>query len=112
MLVDFRTIIWYATSMPRKITQLQELASQMVGDGKSPNLFFVTDCSVVVTVTRCFETAYRHWNQLANRFYDERVECSLEDRRYGTICTVEPETENSTKLVAIDSSREFLKLYG
>jgi hypothetical protein len=66
--------------------RLNQLASELVGDGKSPNLYFVTEAGRVLTVTTDGRTAYLQWRALANR----RIECGLEDREHGVVCSVEP----------------------
>ena len=91
---------------PKKIKELQELATKMVGDGKNPNLFFVTDRGVTIMVTRSFQTAYSQWQSLAHR------ESALEDRKWGVIASVEPRddgTANHKQLIIIDDSHSFLK---
>ena len=98
--------------MKAKIKQLQELATDMVGDGKTPNLFFVSEQGVIITVTRDFEIAYEQWLSLASGY--SRVECALEDRRYGTICSVEPRTDdmgNNKQMITIDDSDSFRRMY-
>lgn len=78
----------------------------MVGDGQSPNVFFVTDQGVVVTITRSFETAHKEWKVLSER--SPLVESALEDRKQGTICDVSPEDDGG-KLIRRDDSGWFLK---
>lgn len=81
---------------------LNALATEMVGDGKSGNLFFVTDQGNVVTVSGDFKVAYGHWKQLAAR--RPLIESALEDRHHGVIASVEPEDENGPGLVVFDDS--------
>jgi len=76
---------------PKKINELEALASNLIGDGQSPNLYFVTDRGVVVTVTRSFEVAREEWKQLSRR--SPRLECALEDRKVGVLASVEPESD-------------------
>lgn len=87
---------------PAKTPALQSLASDMVGDGKSPNLYFVTDGGVTVTVTRNRELALREWRELAKRF--PRVECALEDRKTGVLCSVAPESDAPGARLIVESS--------
>jgi len=94
---------------PKKIKELEFLATRIVGDGKAPNLFFVTDQGNVVTTTRNFHIAYEHWRQLASRL--PKVECALEDRRFGCIASIEPKDDGSKVLVKIDDSSLFHKFY-
>jgi hypothetical protein len=66
--------------------RLNQLASELVGDGKSPNLYFVSQDGRVLTVTTERRVAYLHWCDLART----RIACSLEDREAGMLCSVEP----------------------
>lgn len=85
-----------------KIKEFEEMATSMVGDGKSPNLFFVGLKGKIITVTRDFETAYRQWQGLGRS-----QETSLEDRKTGTIATVQPIEDGSEILEVIDDSHTF-----
>lgn len=87
----------------QKIRPLEELARSVIGDGKTPNLYFVTDRGVVVTVTRSAEAAYRHWRELAKR--SPRVESAVEDRQAGCLASVAPDDDGSTRLIIIDDMR-------
>lgn len=92
--------------MKAKIESLEKLARNMVGDGNSPNLYFVSDCGVCITITRNFSLAYQQWRALADRI--PRIESALEDRKNGTIADVSPESDDSgAKLIFTDSSRQF-----
>lgn len=92
-------------TLPQNIPALQLLASVVIGDGKAPNLFFVADRGVIITVTRSFERAHNEWSALASRF--PRAECALEDRKTGVIACVEPNEGNEARLVTWDDSRTF-----
>lgn len=72
----------------KKIKELDALATEMVGDGQKPNVFFVTNKGKVTTITRHFETAHREWIKFAT----QRVESMLEDRQTGVIASagIEP----------------------
>ena len=89
--------------MKTKIKELQTLSADMIGDGKSPNLFFVNDQGVTVTITRDFDIAYAEWRKLA--YFSSGQECALEDRKFGCIASVE-RGENNRKDI-IDDSRVF-----
>lgn len=67
----------------KTIKELNALATDMVGDGGKPNLFFVTQDGQVVTVSRNFEVAHKEWQQLAM----QRVESMLEDRQTGVVAS-------------------------
>ncbi len=86
---------------PAKIAALEILACDMVGDGKAPDLFFVTDQGVVITVTRNKSVAYDEWRNLAAR--RPMVESAMESRRFGVIASVEPESDKpGARLIVID----------
>lgn len=89
---------------PRKIEACEALARNMVGDGKSPNLFFVSIGGTNVMITRDFNAAYHAW-----RAIPRHIESALEDRKWGTVCSNEPEEDGSSKLVVTDDSRSFMK---
>ena len=76
-----------------KVKQLNQLASELVGDGKKANVFFVTQKGDVVLVTTDFSAAYRYWNNLAG----QRIESALEDRQTGVICSAGMEPSYSDK---------------
>lgn len=56
----------------------------MVGDGGTPNLFFVSTCGVIVAILRNGEVAHQMWLDLRARNY--HVPACLEDRRNGVLC--------------------------
>lgn len=94
--------------MKTKIKPLQTLATDMVGDGKNPNLFFVTEQGITITVTRDFNLAYRQWETLAHTY--PQIESVLEDRQWGTICSVEPRNDvDHKRLFIFDDSLAFRK---
>lgn len=92
-------------SKPKRIPQLEEFASATIGDDKTPDLFFVSDNGSIVTVTRNFDLAYRHWLQLAARY--SLTECALENRTFGVLASVEPAREGSTAMVRLDYTGVF-----
>jgi len=75
-----------------KIEILEKIPREMVGDGKSPNVYFVSTLkNGVVLITRDWELAYNYWRGLP-----DEVQPSLEDRQTGVLCSVDPdETEDS-----------------
>lgn len=81
---------------------LEALARELVGDGKSPNLFFVSSEGNVILISRDFDVAYLKWKQHAQ---DRDHESALEDRQYGVISSVEPSEDESGRLVVRDDSR-------
>jgi hypothetical protein len=81
----------------KRCNDLEQLACNMVGDGKAPNIFFVTVEGSVQLISLDVELAYTAWRRIPRN-----IESSLEDRQYGTICTVEPEHDGSKKLIVID----------
>lgn len=64
-----------------KVKKLNDLATEMVGDGKKKNVFFVTVKGDVVLIAVDFAQAYGYWRSLANT----RVQCMLEDRQTGVL---------------------------
>lgn len=89
-----------------KIPQLEELASEMIGDGGSPDVFFVSLKGNIVLITIEFEEAYQKWRESRWGRLGCHQESTLESRQYGVICFVEPE-EDSQKLVVHDDSEEY-----
>ena len=87
------------------VQRLNQLATEMVGDGGDPDVFFVTDKGNVVTVSTSYAVARAHWEKLRDRF--PRAECALENRNYGVISSVEPHEDDSTRLVVRDDDRDF-----
>lgn len=84
-----------------RIKQLETLASNVIGDGKSPNLYFVSEFSKgVVMVSRDFDAAYSYWKSLPRT-----IETSLEDRKIGVICSTCPVADGAAKLVTYDDSQ-------
>lgn len=83
-------------------TTLEGIATSCVGDGKTPNLYIVTDRGKVQTVTTDGPTALRHWRKLAAR--RPLTECALEDRIVGCLASVEPADDDDPTLVLIDDS--------
>jgi hypothetical protein len=84
----------------QRIELLEGLASQVIGDGQKPNLYFVTVEGNVVLVSRDFDIAYDHW-----RYLPRNVETALEDRLIGVICSTEPVEDGAKQLVTYDDSR-------
>lgn len=76
-------------------TKLDQLATNLVGDGQAPNLFFVsrlaesTDetVSTVLTITADFGVAYRQWLSLSGRC--PSLLPMLEDRVHGVLASVD-----------------------
>ena len=63
--------------MPKKTKVLEELATKMVGDGKSPNLYFVSSDGAIVAITVDLDDA----NDIARNHTDVLIE----DRKEGLI---------------------------
>ena len=87
--------------MKRK-TVLDAIATSMVGDGKSPNLFFVSDDKGVIMVTPSFEIAYIYYRSCTKRHFGE---IALEDRAHGGVASVEYD-ESEREYTSMDDSRE------
>jgi hypothetical protein len=90
-----------------KIKQFEDMARSLVGDGKKPNLYFVSIKGVIVTITRDFETAYNQWRNISQ---GTTQETALEDRQTGTLASVEPETDQpNAPLTTIDDTWHFMR---
>jgi hypothetical protein len=84
---------------------LEELAREMVGDGKSPDLFFVSVGGNIVMIAQDFHQAYYAWQSFSESM---EIETALENRQYGVIASVEPEDdEPGSRLVRLDDSEGF-----
>lgn len=83
-------------------TQLDEMARTIVGDGKSPNLYFVSEKGLVVLVERSYLKARKRWEQLPRN-----VETCMEDRLTGVIASNEPDEDGSKRLVVIEDFDTF-----
>jgi hypothetical protein len=71
------------TRAPSSVSYIAKLASDMVGDGKGPNLYFVTDVSTGETFALCAE--YESAVTLA-----KSVEhATVEDRSQGVVWSTE-----------------------
>lgn len=80
---------------------LNQMARNMVGDNKGPNMFFVTNAKGdSITATTDFAVAYGHWKMLAQS--SPRRECCLEDRKYGVLASISPDEDG--KLVLHDET--------
>ena len=88
-----------------KVKQLNELATAMVGDGGKTNVFFVSLESNVELVTTHFDTAYDFWKSLAAKYDYRQIESTLEDRKWGVICSREKDEEG--RWGVIDDSNQF-----
>lgn len=94
-----------------KIKELQDMARNMVGDGKSPALYFVTTKNQgTILVTRNFRSAYDLWRRLAST--EKNNWPCLEDRKQGTICSCEPENDDgSGKVTTFEDAAEYRRHY-
>lgn len=94
---------------PQKIEQLEALAREMVGDGGTPNLFFVSISGVIVLISRDGSTAHEYWRALVQsscRF----MSCMLEDRKNGVLCSREPADDNGgNRWITTDDFEQFIK---
>jgi hypothetical protein len=95
-----------------KINQLEKLASELVGDGKRPNLFFVSVAGEVRLIARDFDLAYDAWRGLPYSCgLSPHAEVLLEDRLHGVICQTQLEVERpdtgAKVRITIDDSKNF-----
>lgn len=82
------------------IQELNDMATRLVGDAQSPNLYFVTDRANVVMVSADATAAYNYWLALAAR--RPHVESALEDRQHGVLASVEPRSDADGRLAIFD----------
>jgi hypothetical protein len=86
-----------------RVEALERLASELVGDGELPNLYFVSDHEGIILISQDFDIAHEAWQELP---YDK--ESSLEDRLSGVICSTSPR-DDSDELETWDDSINSLK---
>ena len=86
-----------------RVKLLNDLARELVGDGKRPNLYFVTDQGDTVLIASDLEIAREAWGKLAARY--PLQECALEDRLYGVIASVEPVDDTEGAPLEVYASR-------
>jgi predicted glutamine amidotransferase len=86
-----------------RIKELNKLATEMVGDGQSPNLFFVSINGNILMVTTDFPAAHALWSRLPRD-----VETMLEDRQNGVLASTEPVDDGSKVLRTYDDSNHML----
>ena len=94
--------------MKSQAPELDSLARNLVGDDKSPNLFFVSfglgpQRFGVRLVTCDFDVAYSYWRAHADTRFGESL---LEDRQHGTLASVEYD-EETREYVEQDDTRTF-----
>lgn len=89
--------------LSQKITALEELASELIGDGATPNVFFVSMAERgVIMLTTDGEAAHNFWGALPRN-----VETSLEDRHNGTVASTEPVEDGSKVMRTYDDFARF-----
>lgn len=94
----------------KRIEPLEKVAQEMVGDGKSPNVFFVSRDGNIILISLSFVTAYEAWREISNQ---RTTETALEDRQTGVLAAIEPESEHrGAKLVRYDDTGDMLKRAG
>jgi len=89
----------------KRIESLENIARETVGDGKSPNLFFVSVEGNIGMITQDFLAAYRYWRDLPRN-----IETALEDRKTGTICDTTPIEDGSAILRTYDDAPRKIRL--
>lgn len=74
---------------------LDKLARDLVGDGRAPNLFFVSlEGRGVITVTENGHAAHQEWFMLACGVeHSRRLLPQLEDRLHGTVASVKQDED-------------------
>ncbi len=86
-------------------SELQDVASEVVGDGKRPNIFFVSSEGRIILISLDFDVAYEAWVKVSD--VAKKVETALEDRQTGVIASVEPLEDRGGELVWMDDSATF-----
>ena len=90
-----------------KVKAMERYATERVGDGKTPNLYFVSEEGMgVVLISRFFDTAYSFWRTLS-----KLKQTSLEDRKFGVICSTERRSKGLYAYETIDNSVQFKKFF-
>ena len=93
-----------------RITEMEALARDMVGDGKMPNVYFVSEFSKgkdgpgLVMISRDLNAAYTFWQSLPRTF-----ETTLEDRLTGVLASTEPIEDGSKILRTWDDTARMIK---
>lgn len=85
------------------VAALDQLARDYVGDGGSPNAFFVSVKGRVLMVSFDFLPAYQTWKAWSSPIEEETT---LEDRQHGVLASVEPD-EGTGRLRRFDMTTEF-----
>lgn len=94
--------------MNNKKGAMDELATQMVGDNKNPNTFFVSVKNSVTLITTDFNIACDYFRRMVkHRYTQENWEVTLEDRKWGVICSREQNEQG--KWVTYDDELTFRK---
>lgn len=76
-----------------KIETLEAIPRKMVGDGKAPNVYFVSTLKDgVILITRDFQAAYDYWRNLP-----KAVHPILEDRQTGVLGDCEQDENEEGK---------------
>ncbi len=84
-----------------RLQALESLASETIGDGKTPNIFFVTVEGRVVVVTQDLMIAKQAWGLFAESM---DIETSIEDRLVGVLASIEPDSdEKDADLIRIEN---------
>ena len=85
-----------------KITLMEELATAIVGDGKNPNIYFVSKGSEIMCITTSYKLARKCWEDLPRN-----VATAMEDRKYGVIASNDPDEDASGRRVLNDDFHTF-----
>lgn len=88
-----------------RIEEMEAIAREMIGDGKKPNVYFVSQFSEgekgpgLVLISRNFDVAYEFWLSLPRN-----IETIFEDRLTGVLAETTPVDEGSKVLCTIDDT--------
>lgn len=96
-----------------KIKQLNQLATEMVGDGKSKNIFFFTVKGDVQLIGIDIDVVYKAWTDFV--MSNPRVEAMIEDRKNGVVASAGMEevltdlnaANTVERWMVIDNSKRF-----
>jgi len=88
----------------KRIPEFERLATEMVGDDKTPDVFFVSVQGVCVLITTDFTAAYGYWESISHEPYTK--ETALENRS-GTVASIAPKDDDDNTLVKRDDGHRY-----
>ncbi len=88
--------------MQKRIEALEAIARDVIGDGKRPNMFFVSVKGNIQMITTEYAQAINYWRSLPRN-----METCLEDRLTGVIADTSPIEDNSPTLRTYDGPNTY-----